>query len=136
MDGLALEFDDAAIARVDAGEDLDQRGFSRAILAHQRMNLASAQRQARFVQRLHALEILGDALGARNTSALMPVTAASGQKYSPGEFMHRRLITLVRAAGKRKSVPTTITPFQVMQSGGYENAKNKSAYFSRAAIYW
>ena len=40
MDGLPSKFDGSAIRRVYTGEHFDERGFSRAILAHQRMNLA------------------------------------------------------------------------------------------------
>ena len=49
-DGLAFESDLAFVRRVDAGNDLHQRGLARAVLAHQSVHRAGAQREANVVQ--------------------------------------------------------------------------------------
>ena len=61
FDGLTIEPDLASIALINAGQHFHQRGFASAILAHQGMNFASAQLEARIVQRAHAGECLVDA---------------------------------------------------------------------------
>jgi len=43
-----------------ACEHFDERGFSRAILAHQRVNLASAHCEIHALERLHSTERLAD----------------------------------------------------------------------------
>ncbi len=40
VDSLAIQQDFAFVRAIDAGEDLDERGFARAVLADQRGNLA------------------------------------------------------------------------------------------------
>ena len=56
----ALDPDRAGVPLVDPGEDLHQRGLARAVLAHQRVDLAGAQLEARVLERLDAREALGD----------------------------------------------------------------------------
>ena len=53
FDRHAFDADVAGILPIDAGEDLHQGGLSRAVLAHQGMNFAGEQFEARFLQRLH-----------------------------------------------------------------------------------
>ncbi len=60
-DALAVQDDAAAVGLVDAGEDLDQRGFTCAVLAHQRVDFAGEEAQAGIGQRLHARELHVDA---------------------------------------------------------------------------
>ena len=55
-----IEPDGSAIGPIDAAEDLDQRRFSGAVLAAQRMNLAARAAEADGVKRLHAWKGLGD----------------------------------------------------------------------------
>ena len=55
-----VEPDGSAVGPIDAAEDLDQRRFSRAVLAAQRMNLAARAAEADVVERLHARKRLGD----------------------------------------------------------------------------
>ena len=43
LDFLALEFERAGIGRVDSGDDLHQRRFAGAVLAHQRVDMAAFQ---------------------------------------------------------------------------------------------
>ena len=54
LHGLALEDDLARRARDDAAQHLDQRGLAGAVLADQRVHLASAQVELHVVQGLHA----------------------------------------------------------------------------------
>ena len=58
---LAAVADAAAIQRVDAGQNLDQCGFARAVLAEQRDDLAAADAQTHVVQRARGAELLRDA---------------------------------------------------------------------------
>jgi len=44
---------------VNAAENFDERGFARAVLAHERMHLAASQVKLRAVQRNRAAETLG-----------------------------------------------------------------------------
>ena len=59
---VPLEVDVAAVLLVDAGEDLDERGLARTVLAHERVHLARAQREVNVLQGLHAREVLADPL--------------------------------------------------------------------------
>jgi hypothetical protein len=56
-----LPADGAAVAAVDAGQNLDQGRFARAVLAHDRMHLARQDGQAAVRQGRDAAEGLGDA---------------------------------------------------------------------------
>ena len=55
---LAAVADAAAIKRVDAGQSLDQRGLSRAVLAKQRDDLAAADTQTNIIERAGGAELL------------------------------------------------------------------------------
>ena len=57
---LAGKADLAAVGRVDAGDDLHQRGLARAVLAHQRMDRPRPDPQLHIVQRDNAGEFLAD----------------------------------------------------------------------------
>jgi hypothetical protein len=58
-DRLAINEDFAGILRIDAGEDLHQRRFAGAVLAHQRMDFAGDQLEPDVVQRPDAGKALG-----------------------------------------------------------------------------
>ncbi len=58
---LAGDLDHARVARMDAGQHLHQRGLARAVLAHERMDLAGTQIEVDLVQRLDAGEALAQA---------------------------------------------------------------------------
>ncbi len=58
---LARKPDRAAVGRINPGDDLHQRGFARAILAHQRMHGAGLQPELDIVERHHAREFLANA---------------------------------------------------------------------------
>ena len=60
LDLAAADADGAGILPVDPSEDLDQRRFAGAVLAHQRMNLARLERQVDVLQREHAGKALAD----------------------------------------------------------------------------
>ena len=47
---------------MDAGQDLHERALPRAVLAHQRMDLAATQLQGAVLQRLGGAERLGEGL--------------------------------------------------------------------------
>ena len=86
-DFLALEAEGAGIGRVDAGDDLHQRRFAGAVLAHQRMDMAALQAEGNVVERQHAGEGLADALdleqifAGRHGAALpRPAAAVEGLK--------------------------------------------------------
>ena len=49
-----LELDAAGVQRVDAGEDLDQRGLARTVLAEQRQDLAGAELEVNVIERERA----------------------------------------------------------------------------------
>ena len=55
-DRLAGEQDLAAVGLVDAGDDLDQRGFAGAVLAKQRMDFAGTNLEVHIDERIHARE--------------------------------------------------------------------------------
>ena len=60
VDRLALEDHLAAIARIDACQDLHQGGFAGAVLADQHVDLAPAHVEVHVGERQHAGEALGD----------------------------------------------------------------------------
>ena len=49
----------AGVQRVDAGEDLDQRGLAGTVLAEQRQDLAGAELEVNVIERERASEALG-----------------------------------------------------------------------------
>ena len=53
-DFLALESEGAGVRLVDAGDDLHQRRFARAVLAHQRVDVAALEAERDVVERQHA----------------------------------------------------------------------------------
>src|SRR5690606_38625975 len=60
-DGFVLYSDLAFVRLVDAGEDLDQGGLARAVLADERRDLAGVEREAHARKRADAGKALGDA---------------------------------------------------------------------------
>ena len=64
------ELDAAGIQRVDAGEDLDQRGLACAVLAQQRQDLAGAELEVNVIERQRAPEALGYASELQHRCAL------------------------------------------------------------------
>ncbi len=56
----ALENDLAAVGLIDPRKDLHERGFARAVLAHQRVHLTAAHLKLHIVEGQHAREGLGD----------------------------------------------------------------------------
>ena len=61
-DGLAVDQYFAAVRRMRAGNDLDKRGFARAVLTAERVHFAGVDVKADVRQRDHAGEGLGDVL--------------------------------------------------------------------------
>ncbi|BDC42070.1 hypothetical protein PTKU15_53670 [Paraburkholderia terrae] len=61
--GFAREADFARVLLVYAREHIDERGFTRAVLAHQRMDFAGEKPEVDARQRLHAGKRLADADG-------------------------------------------------------------------------
>ena len=55
---FAVKEDFSAVGRDDAGEDVHQRGFSRAVLTQERMNLSQFYRKVHVRQRLYAAKRL------------------------------------------------------------------------------
>ena len=60
---LAIKTDMAAIALVEAGEDIKESGFASTIRADQAINFPAPDGQADFFERLYAAELLADATG-------------------------------------------------------------------------
>ena len=58
---LALEEDLPVVLFIDAGQNLDQRGFAGAVFSHQRVDLALAEGEIHILKGSHAGEILADA---------------------------------------------------------------------------
>ena len=67
---VSAELDAAGIKRVNAGEDLDQRGLARAVLAEQRQDLAGAKLEVHVIERQRAPEALGYASEFQHRCAL------------------------------------------------------------------
>src|SRR5690606_27104759 len=62
----AVDHDLAGIGPYDARQDLDERGFPRAILAEQRMDAAAGGGELDVLERAYATIMLGDPLHAQN----------------------------------------------------------------------
>ena len=60
LDGPAIDQDLAAIGPEDTVDNVHQRRLAGSVLAHQRMHLALAEREADTVERTHRAEILAD----------------------------------------------------------------------------
>jgi hypothetical protein len=76
-DHAAIQPDLALISCMDAGQDLHQRRFAGAVLAHQRVDFAFAQLEARVAQRSDAAEVLADCEG-RQERRLGPASIRAG----------------------------------------------------------
>jgi hypothetical protein len=59
--GLTVEQQLALVRRVETGDDLDQRGLARAVVAEQGQDLAGADLEVDVLERLHVTERLADA---------------------------------------------------------------------------
>ena len=66
MDRLAVKGVGAAIGLVEAAENLDQRGFARAVIPHQAEHLAAMQAQADVRQGRDRAEALTQMLGLKD----------------------------------------------------------------------
>jgi hypothetical protein len=60
FDALAVDFDRAVVRLVRAGDDLNERGFARAVLAEQRVHLARPQFKRHPLERPHRAKGFGD----------------------------------------------------------------------------
>ena len=67
---VAFHADLAAVLGIHAGQHLDQRGFSRSVFAHQRMDLTLAQRKVHILQGVDAGEVFADAAHFQNCAFL------------------------------------------------------------------
>src|ERR1700738_1969979 len=65
-----FEFERPAVGSVNPGDDLDQGRLARAVLPHQRVNLATRQRERGLIERTNARKRLGDALQGKTHRAL------------------------------------------------------------------
>ena len=59
-DALTIDFNRAAVRLVRAGDDLDERGLARAVLAEQGMHLSYPQIKRHALERAYGTEGLGD----------------------------------------------------------------------------
>ena len=68
INGTTFEQDCTAIATINAGEHLDQRAFAGAVLAHQGVDFASAQREIHTIKGAHAGKSLSEAADGQQRS--------------------------------------------------------------------
>ena len=68
----------AAVALIDAGDDLDHRRFARAVLAHERVDFAAVKIELHAVERLHAGEGFRDR--ERRGEAAASLMASAGPR--------------------------------------------------------
>ena len=85
----AFDVDRAGVAGIHAREHLDQRRLSRAVLAHQRVDLALAQGKVHVLQRFHAREGLADLAHGQDNSVFhlpfpFPIHPSCARKGSRG----------------------------------------------------
>ncbi len=64
--GLAINGNRAAIGRVGTGDGFDQRGFARAVFAHNGVDLTGIKINGDIVQRYHAGVVLHDVFQRKN----------------------------------------------------------------------
>ena len=81
---LAVVGNGPAIERVDAGEDLDERRFARAVLAEQRDDLAASDAERRVGKRLRAAETFIDVAGLKHGAR---ARARSSTRFLPSIFV-------------------------------------------------
>src|SRR6516165_4249824 len=81
FDRPAVEEDATRIRPVEAGDDLDQRRFAGAVLAHERMDLARAELERDAIERPHAGEGFADRIDLKRHQPAPAVTAR--QRLSP-----------------------------------------------------
>ena len=62
FDALTVDLNGAAIGLVRAGDDLDERGLARAVLAEERVNFPCPQIKRHPLQSPHRAEVFGDGL--------------------------------------------------------------------------
>ena len=79
LDLAAIQLDGAAVGRVEAGDEIEQRGLSRAVRPDQRVDLAGADLQARIGDRANAAEGLGDAAHVEH-GAVEPLRQQEGRQ--------------------------------------------------------
>src|SRR3990170_8620403 len=122
MHRLAVDLDRALVRPVDPGDDLDERGLARPVLAHERVDLAGPDREMDVLERLDAGELLADALeleqGRHAASrrfdrrtmpdAAVPACARPRPPARPSERAARRVATSMRrtipaAAGRKRA---------------------------------
>ena len=77
VDGLAAEQELAAVAAVDTGDDLDQRGLARAVLADQRVDRAGLDPEAAGPEGDDGAERLGDVAQVEDRIGLPASSLAS-----------------------------------------------------------
>ena len=116
--GSPSELDAAGIGRIHAGQHLDQRRLAGAVLAHERVHFAGAQRELDAGQRLHAGKGAGDAarLEARSRASSRHAlsTCASGCAASPFPSVNIGSSTTMRFGIGR---PATTSATDVMSCG-------------------
>jgi hypothetical protein len=69
--GLAVEEELARVGRIDPGQELHQRRLARAVLAHDREDLAGAQVEVHVVERLDTRKALAHPLHVQQQRALV-----------------------------------------------------------------
>ena len=133
--GLAVHQDFARIRLVNAAENFDQRGFARAVLTEQRVNLPGPQLEIHPRQRRHAAETFADAaqfdqggcVGSggvhRSLTVVLPrcpVCVAITVRWASSISVHRLRATLISAVPPlAKSESEVLLGSRLMGNGRY-----------------
>src|SRR5260370_34096286 len=100
IDGLerhlfAIEQDPAGVGRLEAAEDLQQRGLARAVVAEQAEDLTLVHMQVDVDQRGHRAEPLGDVLDPQARDAVGSSASGLGRSADgclTARFLHRHVV--------------------------------------------
>ena len=94
----SVEPDGSAVGLIDAAEDLDERRFSRAVLAAQRMDLAASASKTDLVERPHAWKRLGDVEHLESERRFIHPSSSRAEKCPRPPPIPRRCAPAPRAA--------------------------------------
>ena len=73
----AVKHEPPGIGLIDPGHDLDERGLSRAVFAHQRMDLASPYLERHIIERPDAREVFGHVIDGEVHAAASPIVSGA-----------------------------------------------------------
>ena len=137
---LAFEPEGAGVRGVDAGDDLHQRRFAGAVLAHQRVDMAALETEGNIVEREHAGERLAHVLdleqilGIRNGAAFADQLRCRRTEHSSRSGTPHPLPPPVRT-GRGKSGGGTFSPPRSLRRGaGWGLRGNPQFFFMKSPM--